>query len=879
MSPKKQKPQPPRWPDKLLEYFCAPHLLEEVIGDLHERYYLRVQRVGEAKARKQYWREVLAYMRPSIFQRKKSYYSKSIAMDMFKNYFTIAFRNLLSKKFYAAINILGLSIGLTCCMLIYLYLQHELSYDTFHTKKDRIYRVVSTFTEGGNENNYPTTQIPLAPELEEKYTEVEHAVRFIKSDRQLFENHKQDIRFYEEDFYYADSSVFVVFSFSLIKGNPKTALAQPNTMVLTQSTARKYFGDEDPIGNSIQNSSNGEIYQITGLIEDIPANSHLKFDALLSFASFPEEEFSDWGGWYPATYLLIRANTTPQDVEQILARVNKEYVVPIFENFGTTIDYWLQPLTDIHLQSNFGDNAGESSDISYIYIFTAVAFFILIIASINYMNLTTARATHRAKEVGVRKTMGSLKSQLINQFLIESTLLTFTALLVSWALMVLLLPSFNQLAGKEINIAYLLQPQIVVVFIGIAVFVGFAGGSYPAFYLSHFNPALVLKGNITRGTGNALLRKVLMVVQFTVSIAMLICTWVVYDQLQYLRDKDLGFQKDQVLSITMPDSTIRAHYPVLYNRLKDNPNVLAVSTSDAKPGTDIYYRIFNVDSPEGRVDRGINYYSADYDFVETMGMDIVAGRNFSQDYTTDSAAILVNEAMVAHMQWDDPIGKRFTFDDNNEETPNPNYTVVGVIKNYHQQSLHSPIQPLAIFFREDNFFLNIKIAPRNVTNTLAYIEDTWSEVNAGKPFSYNFLDQDFQSQYEADEKRGQIFTLFSILTVVIACLGLLGLAAYTTEQRAKEIGVRKVIGASVSSIVSLIYKDFFILIAIAMLIAFPLAYLFMNDWLQTFAYQTEIKWLTFVASALLTLVITMGAISFHTLRAAMSNPVDSLRNE
>lgn len=881
MSPKEQQPDalPPRWPDKVLEYFCAPHLLEEVVGDLHERYYLRVQKVGEDKAKRQYWWEVLAYLRPYILKRKKSYYSKSIDTDMLKNYFTIAFRNLLSKKFYAAINILGLSIGLTCCMLIYLYVQHELSYDTFHTKKDRIYRVVSTFTEGENENNYPTTQIPLAPELEEKYTEVEHAVRFIKSDRQLFENPEQGIRFYEEDFYYADSSVFDVFSFSLIKGNPNAALTQPNTVVLTQSAARRYFGGEDPIGNSIQKSSDGETYQITGLMEDIPANSHLKFDALLSFATFPEEEFSGWDGWYPATYLLLRENATSQDAEQILARVNKEYVVPVFENFGITIDYWLQPLTEIHLRSNFGDNAGESSDISYIYIFGAIAFFILIIASINYMNLTTARATRRAKEVGIRKTMGSLKSQLIGQFLTESTLLTFIALLVSLILIILLLPFFNQLAGKEINIGYLLQPQVVAVFIGIAVFVGFAGGSYPAFYLSHFNPALVLKGNIKRGTGNALLRKGLVVVQFTVSIAMLICTWVVYDQLQYLRNKDLGFNKDQVLSVTMPDSAIRAHYGVLYNRLKDNPNVLEVSTSTAKPGNDTFYRIFNVDSPEGRVDRGIDYYSADYDFVETMGMNIVAGRNFSRDYSTDSAAILVNEAMVVRMQWDDPLGKRFTFDDNNEGTADPTYIVVGVIQNFHQQSLHSPIQPLAIFFQEHNFFLNIKIALSDVTNTLAFIEGTWADVNEGKPFSYNFLDQDFQSQYEADEKRGQIFTLFSMLTVAIACLGLLGLAAYTTEQRAKEIGIRKVIGASVSGIISLIYKDFFVLVAIAMLIAFPLAYLFMNDWLQTFAYRTEIKWLTFIASTLLTLVITMGAISFHALRAAMSNPVDSLRNE
>ncbi len=515
---------------------------------------------------------------------------------------------------------------------------------------------------------------------------------------------------------------------------------------------------------------------------------------------------------------------------------------------------------------------------SYIYIFAAVAFFILIIASINYMNLATARATRRAKEVGVRKTMGSFRSQLIRQFLTESTLLTFIALFISILLALALLPFFNQLAGKEIKVLFLLQPKIIAGFIGMALLVGIAGGSYPAFYLSRFNPALVLKGNVTRGTGNALLRKVLVVTQFAISIAMLICTWVVYDQLQYLRDKDLGFEQDQVLTVTMPDSTIRANYEVLYNRLKDNPNVLEVSNSSARPGTGLDKNLMNVDSPEGVVERGIDQYRADYDFVETMGMKIVEGRNFSRDFPTDTAAALVNESMVARMQWDDPIGKRFSFIGDDDD-PGATLTVVGVVQDYHQQSLYSPIEPLAIFFGDQNYFLNIKIAPQDVASTLAFVEDTWAEVNAGKPFSYDFLNQDFQSQYEADEKRGQIFTLFSLLTVVIACLGLLGLAAYTTEQRAKEIGIRKVIGASVANIIGLIYRDFLVLIALAMLIAFPLAYFFMDGWLQTFAYQTEIKWFTFVTSALLTLVVTMSAISFHTLRAAMSNPVDSLKSE
>jgi len=793
---------------------------------------------------------------------------------MLKNLLKVAFRNIGKDRIYSLLNILGLTLGITCSLFLFLYILDELSFDQFHTKKDRIYRVVTHFTETDNSFTWTAGQIPLATELEEKYTEIEHAIRFIGAGRELFENPDRDIRFYEEDFYYADSTVFEVFSFPLLRGNQATVLTQPNTAVLTESTAKKYFGNEDPIGKSFQNE--GEIYQITGLMEDVPANSHLKFDALLSRASLPEE-MGNWGSWGVGTYLLLSENTSAKEGEEALASVNKERVVPIFEKFDVSINYLLQPLTDIHLKSDFAeDGASEGGDISYVYIFFAVAIFILIIASINYMNLATARATRRAKEVGIRKTVGSLKRQLIAQFLTESTLLTFIALLISFALVMLLLPLFNQLAGKEISFSFIFQPQIIAGFLGLALLVGIAGGSYPAFYLSSFNPALVLKGNVTRGTGNALLRKILVVTQFAIAIAMLICTWVVYDQLQFMRDKDLGFNKEQVLTVTMPDSTIRAHYPVLYNRLKEHPDVLEVSTSSSRPGSGLPKNLMMVDSPEGKVERGVDQYRADYDYVPTMGMEIVSGRNFSRDFATDTAALLVNESMVKRMQWDDPIGQEFTFMGGDNS---PSFKVVGVVKDYHQQSLYNPIEPLAIFFRKDNYFLNIKIAPQNVSSTLSFLEKTWAEVNAGKPFSYEFLDQDFQSQYQADEKRGQIFTLFSVFTVVIACLGLLGLAAYTTEQRAKEIGIRKVIGASVSGIVGLIYKDFLILIGIAMLIAFPLAYFFMDDWLQTFAYKTEIKWLTFLASAFLTLVVTLGAISFHTLRAAMTNPVNSLRSE
>ena len=797
---------------------------------------------------------------------------------MLKNLLKVAIRNIGKDRIYSLLNILGLTLGITCSLFLFLYLLNELSYDKFHTEKDRIYRVVTHFTETDNQFTWPSAQIPLAQELKEKYSQIEHAVRFIGAGRELFENPERDVRFYEEDFRYVDSTVFEVFDFPLLSGDPATALVKPNTAVLTQETAQKYFGSADPMGQTLKNGD--DIYEVTGLVEDVPENSSIEFDALLSRATLPDE-MGGWGGWGVSTYLLMKEGSSIQDGEEALASVNKERVVPIFENYGVTIDYWLQPLADIHLKSDFGEGESGAGDISYIYIFGAVAFFILIIASINYMNLATARATRRAKEVGVRKTMGSFRGQLISQFLTESTLLTFIALAISLLLVAVLLSPFNQLAGTEIELSFLLQPQIIIGFILITLLVGIAGGSYPAFYLSKFNPALVLKGNATRGTGNAMLRKVLVVVQFAISIAMLICTWIVYDQLQYLRDKDLGFDQEQVLIVTMPDSTIWANYEVLHNRLKESANVLEVSTSSSRPGTGYGKNLMLVEGNDGSmVDGGVgvNQYRAHYDYVETMGIDILQGRSFSREYATDTAAVLVNESMVARMQWDDPIGKELSFM-GDEDNPGPTYSVIGVFKDYHQQSLYNSIEPLAVLFGDPSFWLSIKVSPERVTETLAYIEDTWTEVNTGKPFSYEFLDEEFMSQYETDQKRGKIFTMFSAFTVIIACLGLLGLAAYTTEQRAKEIGIRKVIGATVPNIVGLIYKDFFILIALAMLVAFPLAYWFMNDWLQTFAYQTDIKWLTFVASALLTLVVTLGAISFHTLRAATANPVKSLRSE
>lgn len=792
---------------------------------------------------------------------------------MFKNLIKVALRNIAKEKIYSVINVVGLTIGITCSLFLVLYIMDELSYDSFHEKKDKIYRVVTHFQEPDNTFSWPNAQIPLAQELEENYTEVEKAIRLIPEGRELFVNAEKDRRFYEEEIFFADSSLFEVLSFEFVSGSPSSSLKEPNSMVLTESLALKYFDTTNPLGESLQ--SGDKNYKITGIIRDVPHNSHIDFDGIISRSSL-DEELGNWGSWGVPTYVLLNDDVDYKKFQSTFnSNVNETYLKPIFEQFGVTMEYELQPLESIHLYSNLSGETEGGGDITYIYIFGIVAFFMLLIAGINYMNLATARAARRAKEVGIRKTAGSTKWQLVRQFLTESTVLAIISMLISLVMVFALLSGFNFISGKEIGFSVIFEPQLLMSLLAIILLIGVAGGSYPAFYLSRFEPAYVLKGQKGGNSSSSGLRKALVVTQFAISMAMVISTWVVYDQLQFIRSKDLGFKKEQVVTVMMAESDTRDNYPVLRNKLLAQPQILDVATSNAKPGQSISKNLINVETEDqGDVEKGVDLYFADYDFANVIGFDIVGGRNFDRQFVTDTAAVLVNEAMVARMAWDEPIGKVFS----SEQNADFRYQVVGVVKDYHQNSLYSPIEPLAIFFRENNSQLQLKLKGDDIQGGIAALETAWAEVNPGKPMEYTFLDEDFDEQYVADVKRGQIFTIFSGLTVIIACLGLLGLAAYTTQQRDKEIGIRKVIGASVTGIIMLIFKDFFILIGIAVLIAFPAAYYFMNNWLSSFAYQTELKVFTFVGAALLTILVTIFAVGFHTIRAATTNPVNSLKD-
>jgi putative ABC transport system permease protein len=566
-----------------------------------------------------------------------------------------------------------------------------------------------------------------------------------------------------------------------------------------------------------------------------------------------------------------------------LDTIIKEKVNPIFEQYNIVIGYELQKITDIHLYSKIQDEAEAGGDISYIYIFGVVAAFMLIIACINYMNLATARSANRSKEVGIRKVMGSRRRQLVAQFIAESMVLAIIALVVSMILIYALLPAFNTLANKELPFSYILQPIVLYSLLGVILFVGVVGGSYPAFYLSGFNPVNVLKGKLAAKGGSLVFRKVLVVAQFAISIFMLISTLIVFDQLQFIRNKDLGFDKSRVIRIELSGRELREKSAVLMERLRQNSEVMSVGMANSSPGQGIGKLLLKVEDNEGKMtDRGVDLFNADFDFIKTLGMTIVQGRDFSRDVASDTTyAVLVNESMVKRMAWDNPIGKKFVFQGGGPDGTDIEKRVVGVVKDYHQNSLYDVIEPLMIILNYNQNYIFVRTAEGDVRESLAAIEAGWNEIFPNSIFEYNFLDQDFNSQYKADEKRSQIFTAFSGLTVLIACLGLLGLSAFTTEQRTKEIGIRKVIGAGVSGLVILVSKEFFLLVGIGMILAFPAAWYFTENWLQNFAYRIELEgqWGTFVLSALLAFVITFITVGYHVIRAASANPVSALRDE
>lgn len=791
---------------------------------------------------------------------------------MLKNLLKTAIRSITKDFGYSSLNIIGLTIGIASALFLIIYVSDEVSYDRYHEKADRIYRVSSHIRETDDEFTWIVAQIPFGPQVTEDYPEVDAAVRFIFFNRAPFKYN--DKEFYEENFFYADSAVFDVFTYNFLKGDPRTALMEPNTMVLTETVANKYFGNEDPIGKTLV--SGEEAYRITAVIEDVPKNSHFRFDALASRKSLPSDFVGSWGNFGVYTYLLFPEGFDVDAFQVKMQEMYGKYMAEIFERRGISIEYVLEPITKIHLTSTNPSEPEPTGSITYVYIFSIVAFFLILIAAMNYMNLATARSARRAREVGMRKVVGSSKLSLVLQFLSESTILTIISLILSVVIVALLLPQFNLLAGKNFDLSILQSSVVILSAIAVIIVVGIIGGTYPAFYLSRFKPTTVLKGEVTKGSSGNLFRKVLVVFQFLISVSMIICTLVVYKQLNFLKTKDLGYDQSNILSIGLTSRNMVRSYPVFKQKLLDNPLIKSVASTNTAMGGGSGKILFSVESEEGMVERGINMAIVDHDFIETLGIKMVKGRDFQPDIPGDTLnGVIVNETFVKRMNWSEPLGKRV-------ETIGSEFLkarVVGVMQDYHQTGMYNEIETLMLLYRPSSRIIYIKLADNTRQESIRFIEQTWREMYPEQPFEYQFLSDTFSNQFEADNKRGFIFTLFTILAIIIACLGLFGLASYTVERRTKEIGIRKVVGANEVSIVGLISKEFLILVSISIIVAIPVSFYFMNSWLNNYVYRTNLSVFIFILAATISIVVTFVTISIKAYRAATLNPTESLRTE
>lgn len=802
---------------------------------------------------------------------------------MFTHFLKIAYRNLVRRKVYSIINITGLAVGIACCLLITYYVRHELSYDKYNTKGDRIYRVIQTFrTQQKGEKLPPPTPedyqvwgcAPVGPALAAKFPAIEKLVQFTSPWNMLLQT--GNTRIQQENILFMDSTAFDIFSWKMMAGNPHSALQAPNSIVLTKSVSEKLFGKENPVGKSLV-VNNGESFQVTGLMEDVPTNSHFTFNALVSMNTFRKwnKDIFEWWGYVDFyTYFTIKQNANIASIE---ARV-PEFLKAYDAGPGYTIAF--EKLYDAYLYSLATRQPGTTGSPSNIYIFAFVALFILVLACINFMNLSTARSMERAKEVGVRKVLGAVRGGLVRQFLSESVILSFVAAIIAVVLAHFTLPLVGELSGKDFTRVSLFSWQMLMWIALFTTVTGLVAGLYPAWFLARFKTMLVLKGVFqTSGKGIAL-RKVLVVFQFTVSMALIAGTGIIFSQLSHLRHHELGFKRDQMMIIDFGgDFAVQKKIEAVKKALLDHPAVMAASASRAVPGEFLPNAYTEIQSPEGPMKGNAPLiYEIDFDFIPTFQIPLLAGRAYSRDFPVDSAkSMVINEAaakMFGYTNPADAVGKKFA-------QWGREGTIIGVLKDFNFRSLHLPVEPLTLRYGYPDNLNRIALVVKadNLSSTLSDLKKIWDQIAPERPFLYSFLDDTFNSQYQADASFGRVFSLFSGLAIFIACLGLFGLATFTAEQRTKEIGIRKVLGSSVAGIVTLISKDFMRLVIIAIVVAVPVTYWAMNKWLDDFAYRVQIGPGIFLISALVAIVVALVTISWQSVKAALANPVKSLRNE
>jgi len=806
---------------------------------------------------------------------------------MLKNYFKTAWRNLMKHKTFSFINIAGLSIGIAVCFIIMMYVQDELSFDRFNKNADRIVRVVFKADINGGKIFEANVMPPVAQAMKNDYPEVQDATRLqVAGAPKITYKNKS---FKDDEMAFVDPNFFNIFTLPLIEGDAKTALQQPNTIVISKAIAKKYFGKEDPLGKTLTFPDDKDAaFKVTGVIDKVPANSHFHFDLFASMLSLDDAKSDSWMGSNFFTYLLLKKGADYKKLESKLPGMVEKYMGPQIQQSmgislkqfitkGNHLGFALQPLASIHLYSHANYELSPGGNAMYVYVFGAIAIFMLLIACINFINLSTASASQRAKEVGVRKVIGSGKMQLVKQFLIESGLLVFIALFISYLLVQFALPFFNNIAGKDLHFGF--NIKIILAFIGLGLLVSLIAGLYPAFYLSSFKPIEVLKGKFIAANKSFGLRSSLVVFQFFISVALIIGTITVWQQMKYIQNKNLGYDKEQLL--TIPNSYALGKNEEVYKQeMLNDPRIVNATMSSYKPagpssGSNALAFPLGHDNEIMRTQE----YHVDENYIPTFEMKMVNGRNFSKAFTTDSTAMIINETAAKAFGWNDltAVGKTIVRQNSTRGNDVP-FHIIGVVKDFNFQSLHEPITPLLMTLAPD-FGLIFKVKTAGIKGLLATMKTKWGQFNTEEPFTFTFMDDLYNKTYAAEQNTGTILNIFALLTILVACLGLFGLATYTAEQRTKEIGIRKVLGASVTSVTKMLSKDFIKLVFIACIIAFPLSWWAMNKWLQSFAYRINISWWIFLVAGVAAILIALITVSFQAIKAAMANPVDSLKNE
>jgi putative ABC transport system permease protein len=799
---------------------------------------------------------------------------------MIRNYLKVAFRNIKRHKSYSFINISGLAIGMACFLLIMLWVMNELSYDRFHENSDHLYRVEQDQNYSGSVFHVNVTPYPMAQGLKEEIPEVKYASPYPFTGTLLVRHDEKS--FFEGNVVAVTPDFLKMFSFPLLRGDKMNVFNSPSSIVITEDIAEKYFGTQNAIGQII-NINNRFDFTVTGVLKNLPTNSVFRFNMLVPFEFLEDlgRRIDQWGWNSIVTYVQLHETADVAGVSKKITDLRARKVADLMRDNPEELEeylkrkktpFMLRPVPDINLHSYFGYSS-SMGDILYVYIFSVIAVFILLLASINFMNLSTARSVNRAREVGLRKVVGAKKQNLIIQFYGESILMSIIGLFFAIILVALLLPGFSSLADKKFELSTLLQWKFVIGMIGVSLLTGIISGSYPAIYLSSFQPMKILKGNLSQGSSNALFRKVLVIFQFSISLILIVSTLLIYNQLQYMKEKELGYDKEHLIYLPLRGDTDKL-YEVLKNELTQSEKVVNV-TGTNHPPTHIGSNTSGVDwdgkDPELRV--LVSMSSVDFDYVETMKIDLVEGRSFSKSFSTDTAsAYLVNEELVKIMGMPSAVNKRFEMDVDG--------TIIGVMKNFHFQSLRNEIEPLAIRVRPDNVnFMVIRLAAGNIQSGIDFVESSWEKIIPNYPFEHKFVDEDIDRMYAGWDRISSLLKYFAVLAILIACLGLFGLSSFTAEQRTKEIGVRKVLGATISSLMVLMSKEFTKWVIIANIIAWPVSWYVMDTWLDDFAYRVGIGVDTFLLAALLTLIVALATVFYQSLKAATANPIDSIKYE